>query len=1287
MHRHLRKVWAWAWGIVALGLIATAVLLTLLRLALPFLGEYRAEVEQRVGDYLDMPVSIGHLDVEWHGLGPRLRLADLRIEGRPPDGGDLRFREAYLDLALAPQAEGLPFRIGGVSLMEVEIEAVLDADGRVSFLGFTFDPASRRAAAATAARTVVSEALPAAVADALDRLSGVGRLALLDASLVLQRPGGRRTVVPDIDLHLRNEGTRHQAAVSVTLPPEFGERLRVVLDVSGPAGAYRDWQGAVYLEGRDLALGAWSGLSPRAPVTARGRLDVSAWADWSAGRIRGVLADARAAGLTLEVPADGRSVSFRRMTGRFAWNREQAGGWTLDVGGLHLERGGRAWPETGFSIARDGDEWRLDADHARIEDVAALARVLPRAPAERLVQLAPRGTVRGLHAAGTGTDDFALRGTFEDLGWSAHARVPGVAGLDGRGRLDAAGGTLELATAGAAIDAPRLFRGRLPVAQLEGTLFIERGPDRWTLRAPRVVAANDDIYAVGRLHVAAGGDASPWLDLQMDFRDGDVGAASRYLPAGVMPDRVVSWLDRALQGGRVVDGTMLLRGPADAFPYRGHEGVFDVDFRVTDGRLDYAPGWPALDGLEGRVHFDGPGLTIAAASGRMGETRIAPLHARFEDLKSGRLQVRAEAEGPFADLVRMVDASPLQGRAAGFLDGARAEGPARLDLALDLPLKDIGDTRVQGLLRLAGSRLEQPRYDLALGDLDGEVAFTRDSLAIEGLAASLRGRPVTIDARTEDGAIRVTAAGRLALSELLHEPPGVVARHTHGRADWHIHVRVPTADAERPVTISGDSDLAGIAVTLPEPFAKEAGAGRRLHFELALEGALARGTLAYGDDVSTAVALARVDDRLVLDRATLRVGTGPARLRAGPGVHLEGRLEALDLEVWRDLLVAADGSAAASPAVDSADLQVARLAYRGRVLSDLQVRAERTDAGWRLDLASNELIGDVTVPVPLRADGRPVTVRLSWLDLTRLGAPAEEEAAAGADARPPDPATLPPLDLRIERLKTADATLHGFVVVTAPLRNGLAIHRLQLDNPGLGIEGQGQWLGGEPQQTALRLTLRADDLGAGLGALGQGGTFRGGRGRITVDVGWSAPPWAPDAASLQGHAGIDLRDGAISEVEPGPARLLGLFSLNVLRLDFQGLLRKGFPFERIRGRVDFTDGSAYTGGITVEGPAGRLRVSGRTGLVARDYDQTVTFRPSLSESLPIIGALSGGPATGLAVALIQGLLRNMGADVERAAELRYTLTGSWADPTVERVKTESAVTDSPNKGPAGEMGP
>lgn len=1295
MNRILRKTWHWCWGIVAFALIAAAVLLTVVRLALPFLGEYRAEAEHRVEQYLGVPVRIGHMDVEWHGLGPRLKLTDVAIQGPPPAGHPVHFDEAYVDLGLVHRDGWVRLAIRGVSLVGVRLNITVDDTGRLSLLGFTVDPAAIRGAASGDAGRDGS--VPAGAGAVVRWLLSTEHLQLLHSTLAINGPGDRDVELPDIDLRLRNDGARHHASASLNLPSDYGGTLRAVLDFTGTGDDYGAWRGRFYLAGTDLRVGSWSALWSDAPLSASGGLDVALWTDWSNGRMQRAIADVRARDVTLSRPGTDRGVTFGVLGGRLAWRGLDDGGWRFDAGRLQVERNGHSWPASGgFSIAHDPAGWRIGADFLRAQDVAALAAVFPLPPAVdvSLAKLAPRGDVQRLRAAGTGPDRFALRADLRGAAWAPLDRAPGVEGLDARARLDASGGTIELAGSDVTVHAPRLFREPLSLTRIDGDVRLARDVHGVRVRSDRLVVANEDLQAVGRVAVDAAADAPVWLDLQFNFGEGDLGALSRYLPARIMRDDLVAWLDHSIGDGRVTGGTLLLRGPADAFPYPGHEGQFDIDLQVADADLQFDPAWPAINDIDARLHFHGPSLAIDVADGRVFDARLASLKARFADLGKGLLELQADASGPLADMVRVVNESPLSHTLGAFFDGARASGDARLDLDLSVPVEHADETRVQGRLQLSGNRLAQSRFDLDLQDLDGAVAFTDDSLSIDGLDATLRGRPAVVDAHTEDApgrAIVFTARGDFGLADLVPGLPAAVRQATTGRSPWRVDVRVPIAHGAGPLTIRAESDLVGTAVSLPAPLAKPAGQARPLRFVLPLrsgDGA-DRAELHYGDDLSATLSIAGVGAAATVERGTVRFGAGASTLRDTPGLYLVGHVDRLDLGAWREALAADTNpggvGAADTPLLAGASLHADRVVYHGHALSDVVARIARDSDRWRLDLDSNEASGKASLPRPLGATARPCTVRLDWIDLALLASPgsAEKPATGGFDGI--DPAALPPLDLRIDRVKTRDATLHDVVVVTGPMRNGMTIHRVQFENPHFGLEGQGQWLAGDPQRTQVRMTIHSDDLGSGFESLGYGDTFGGGSGKVTAELQWSGPPWNPMVASLSGSADVDLKDGIITEVDPGPARLLGLFSLNVLQMDFSTLLRKGFQFERINGRIAFSGGNAYTHDLVIKGPAGRIRVRGRTGLVAEDYDQTIQFRPELSQSLPIIGALSGGPATGLAVALVQGLLRTLGADVNKATELTYRLTGSWADPKVDRVN-ESPPGSSSSGGPAPDAG-
>ena len=78
-------------------------------------------------------------------------------------------------------------------------------------------------------------------------------------------------------------------------------------------------------------------------------------------------------------------------------------------------------------------------------------------------------------------------------------------------------------------------------------------------------------------------------------------------------------------------------------------------------------------------------------------------------------------------------------------------------------------------------------------------------------------------------------------------------------------------------------------------------------------------------------------------------------------------------------------------------------------------------------------------------------------------------------------------------------------------------------------------------------------------------------------------------------------------------------------------------------------------------------MSGRTGLVAQDYDQKVVVTPRVSGSIPVAGALAGGPVVGAALLVAQQLV---GKEVDRMTRYQYAVTGNWDDPVFTREKID-----------------
>ena len=183
----------------------------------------------------------------------------------------------------------------------------------------------------------------------------------------------------------------------------------------------------------------------------------------------------------------------------------------------------------------------------------------------------------------------------------------------------------------------------------------------------------------------------------------------------------------------------------------------------------------------------------------------------------------------------------------------------------------------------------------------------------------------------------------------------------------------------------------------------------------------------------------------------------------------------------------------------------------------------------------------------------------------------------------------------------------------------------------------------------------------------------------TLHASWEGAPWEITPARVNGKLYLLIKNGQLLDVEPGAGRVFGLLSLHTLQrrlsLDFSDLFKKGFAFDKIEGNFVLDNGDAYTNDLVINGPAARIEISGRIGLANNDYDELVTVIPSMTSSLPLAGAIAGGPAVGAALLVAERLLGDKLEQVSRFTHTHYAVTGPWSDPVFTKI-------DLPPKEPA-----
>lgn len=1287
----IRKLWRIVAGLVAGIVILLAVLVGLVRLALVQVPEYRDQIETLAGEVLGWPVEVGEMDARLGLRGPELRFTDARLLTRDRQGTLVVAATGAMQFESLSLLRG-ELRPGAVRLAGVALRIERNAEGRWQLLGAE-GPGFADAAplADRAGRDLpMLDDLP----DASVRLEDL-RVEFED----LRREAGPRQFLFDaLELQL-DDGTLALSAEG-TLPAALGAELSLSLTVTAQdeRGRPRDWRAGATFAALDLrAIGEATGRSGQLPATGIATGSVSAAAD-SNGlmRVAGELL-ARDLRLPRSAPEEDPVVRtpYDYLGASFEWKRN-ADGWEARVEDLDVERDDRRWNSAAASVlletAESARRIEARADHVELADLAPLFPWLPPATRDVLERLAPSGTVRELEAyldlpavQGRSPEVF-VQASFDQLSLAPVERWPGIRNLSGQLAGDRYNGTASLDARDVAVEFPWLFRNALVLATAEASLDWRRDEAGLRLGVSRVELANEDAVIDGTAALTIPADeSSPRLEIDATARNVRLVAAPAYLPVGVMPDRVVAWLDGALRAGRVGDARFTFSGATRAFPFRDDDGLFRAEFDIADGVLSFDPGWPEASAVDAHVRFENEGLWAEVRSARLLDVAAGPAKVEIPDLAKGMLAVTGEAQGTLSELREFVLAArQLEAiLGAGLRPGEFVAGRAAAKVDLSLPLKSIRDFRARVDLGISSGIVEYGFLGAPFRDIEAQVSIDNARVTASGASATLAGRPILVDVGVADGgAIRVEGGGRMdaaSLAQVLRMP---LDRWVSGESEWTGHLQFPAPGAPAPVELELVSPLRGFVIDLPDPLRKAADDDTRLQVRAEFAAAnLVDWDVTWDDGLQIA---ARVDS----SGSEAVFGSVPGAIEGEPpGMVFSGTIRRLDVGAWFGVEVpeglAGDGLAGA---IAGGSLLVGELTAPTIRLSDALVELSRAEDHWRLELAADRGAGWAEIPFsPYGTD--PVMVRLERLVLD-TGGDADPEAAApaGAPARL-HPAKVPGLDVEIQSL------------LVGPMRLGSISARVLNDVDGIeliGLEGIGEsfmfqaegrsLLSDTVDESRLSIKFSSEDVGKTLQYMGFKRSMEARDGEFEAEVTWQGGLRSDWLSAIEGDASILIRDGKLVNIEPGAGRVFGLLSIQALprrlALDFKDVFGEGTSFDRISGDFRFTGGDAFTDNLLMRGPSADMVIAGRTGLVARDYDQTAVIAADLGRTLPVAGVVVAGPAVGAALFLLSEVLRDT-----FQAQVSYRITGPMDNPVVEKLTSAGAPARSAAPEEAAEEAP
>ena len=1272
MIRLIKFTAAAIWSTVLALIIVAGIFLATAQLAAPLLGGFRSDVERWLESTLRTPVRIGGLAVRWRSKGPELvarNVAVLDLAGQPA----VELDELSVSIALGDLLRDWRLRPSRIGVSGVRLEILRRTDGSLGIRGV------RPVAAERAALSEVVDSPAAALLLLLPE-----RLRVTNAEVTIEdRMRGRPPITfRNAGLTLHNTGGLHEIDASLDLPDPQRSTVHLAGRLTADPNALQDWEADLYLEtaGAELA----SLLSPLLPAQYRvegARTDLRLWSHWEGGEPLWIEGRTLVRDATVNGVASGRGLHIDSASGAFVWDRRPRG-WVLRVTDFVLGRPDRQSQPSEWGLAwrrggRDaGPALHLVGDQVALDDVAAVLTVRPPG-GERLARLLdaqPRGTLRDfdlqLDERQPGSWWWSAAGKLQSGALAGNGAIPAIENLALAFSASSESGQLDLATRDAVLQSSGVFRHPVGIDDLAGSITWQSTPGGgWKVRgsALRWESAGFRLGSAFDLDLAA--DGSAVIDLKADLGAVPVEQFLALLPVGVMDQRLVTWLDRALSGGRVTGGSCTLRGPVADFPFDERKtGTFEALLGIEGARLDYTPGWPGLRAIDGRVRMQGYAVDVEVDRATVYDSRVTKAHARIDAPPGSPVDVQAVVDGPLTDQLRLLRESPLSadfGEIARHLQGS---GDTRVELDFAVPFDDLGKgrKRLEGAVLFSGNELALSGWPLPLKNLDGRLGFDLKGLRARGIQGQLLGAPALIDVQTDKAGVTTVSAAlrRIDVRAFDGLTAGGLAR-VRGAGSLKVAAGVPPLHTDGTLSVRLESDLKGIAIDLPAPVGKPADTARPLVVELGFppDGPI-DATARYGSDLELGAALDRASGRPL--RAAVALGGARAELPKGDRYSLRGRTPALDVAGWFGLAAQQSPGEGTPPRLPfDVDVTADRLLIGDTHLTSARVTLRELPDAWLGEIRAAELEGSFRYPQ--KPDQGPASLSLDRLALT--GDPTQPTPPGStkpAQAATLDPRNYPGAVIEVKRLQLNGYDLGSTRVVAGRVEKGLQLRELAIDGPAGRLEGGGDWLMTQAgPRTSLNFALDTPDFGHLIVVLGFADSIDKGPAKLNGEISWPGPPLEISRQNLSGRIDLDMRSGRFLDIDPGVGRVMGLLNVAAIQrrltLDFSDLFKKGLGFDSVTGHFDLESGVVRTEDLRIKGPSGVIEISGRTDVVAKEFDQIVTVTPSLGSTLPIAGAVVGGPVVGAALLVVQGLV---GKQVDQIGAVRYSVQGPWSNPTI-----------------------
>jgi len=1260
-------------GAVLLLLAGGGLLLTLRYWILPDIERYHDNISAMVSQVVGQPVNIGKIEAGWQGIRPHLSFTDVLILDK--QGKTLLALRQVDNVVSWRTALTGQVRLHSLEIVQPDLLVKRDAQGLLHVAGM-----------------MMSSNIPGQPADhrLADWLLHQNHIVVRDARITWQdeQRAAPPLILNQVNMLIENSGRRHRFSLLAQPPAELSAQLDLRGDFSGATfDNFNAWRGELYTQLDYVDVAAWNTWVPLPIAPKRGTGALRGWLGVEKGKINEITADLALADIQTQLADDLPLLDVIKLRGRVEWH-DVARGFEISTRKLSLQMNNDLvlQPVDLYLRYADATDKQPASGAVRIntldiDSFISLTHFLPLTSSlkQQLAKYAPQGRISNVQAKWRGDFDtllnYEIKARFDGLSIQRAGNIPGFTRLSGQVDGNDTSGTLSLNTRNSVVDAPLIMPEPLAFDSLIAQLSWQKRDRGMEVKLHKVSVANADLAGDLFGSYQSLPQSPGQIDLTVHLTRAAVRQTARYIPLVALNSEAHNWIRNALVDGQADDFNLRLKGNLNDFPFEGdRNGLFQIRARATGVIVEYAKGWPRVENAVAKLVIQGKRLEVTAPTAMTVGGSLQNISVVLPDIKSPDLllQVRGESVGETKYGLDFIQKSPVRGYIDGLTDNITSSGNGNLNLQVDIPLRGSKSAVVLGRYHFFDNEVSLGKSVPTLHKVNGDLLFSESSVNMKDAAMQVLGGSATLTVQSNKGsAVIAKVVGRANIDVLREEAPHSMLNYLHGSSDWESEITV----LNKQISMQLTSNLVGLASDLPAPFAKRANEIIPLRLEMnSMTTQQDLLSVQYGKLFSAKFLRSDEGGERVVKRGTVNFGNA-GKWAEKDGMWLVGTMPHLSLEGWGALVSASDGLTPVS--IAGADLMIQKISGYGYMADDVRINARNVNGTVVALLAAKSINGEVSWHP--QGNGK-FAARLKYLSLEldrdENGKKRNTVTPFNAIKKNIAGTKHPALDLAVGSVTLNGKNLGKLELFAQQHELDWLLERLIITNPDGELTADGKWqMAPSGEQTQVNLKLEISDAGKILGRFGYPNNVKDGSGKLEGAFSWSGAPAEFSYATLDGTLKLSTTKGQFLKIDPGMGKLLSILSLQALpkhiALDFTDVFSTGFKFDSINGVAQVKNGVMTTDDFKIEGSAAKVTMRGQVDLNHETQNMRVRILPTLGNTASLLSAFAAGPAVGIGVFIANKILRE---PLDKLMSFEYNITGTWANPNVEKVGVSKSVT-------------